>query len=114
MTADTARPRATTPPWPTLAVAGIIGLFYAYLVWSAVDLLIRQATGPLGLNGWGWFVHILPIVFPMIAFAVAFVIGWRRRTWEFALVLVAGLAVAAAFWTNILAYAVTSFSLYGG
>jgi hypothetical protein len=114
MTAETAGARAAQPTWRTVAIAAVFGLFYAYLVWSAVDLLVRQATGPLGLNGWGWFVHILPIVFPMLAFAVAFVVGWRRRAWEFALTLLTGLAVAAAFWVNILAYAVTSFALYGG
>jgi hypothetical protein len=100
--------------WRTVAIAGVAGLFYAYLVWSAVDLLIRQATGPLGLNGLGWFVHILPIVFPMVAFGMAFGIGWRRRAGEFALVLLTGLTLAAVFWVNILAYAVTSFALYGG
>lgn len=114
MTAAIAGPRAARLPWKTVAIAAVFGLFYAYLVWSAVDVLVRQATGPLGLNGWGWFVHILPIVFPMIAFAVALALGWRRRSWEFALVLLAGLALSAAFWVNILAYAVTSFALYGG
>lgn len=113
MTAPTPAARAV-PTWRTVAIAAVFGLFYAYLVWSAVDLLVRQATGPLGLNGLGWFVHILPIVFPMIAFAVAFVLGWRRSAGPFALVLLTGLAVAAVFWTNILAYAVTSFALYGG
>lgn len=106
--------RPTPPMWRTVAIASVLGLFYAYLVWSAVDLLIRQATGPLGLNGFGWFVHILPIVFPMVAFGIAFALGWRRRAGEFALVLLAGLGAAAAFWVNILAYAATSFALYGG
>ncbi|MFJ6652135.1 bacitracin resistance protein [Microbacterium sp. NPDC091313] len=111
--AASARPRLRTL-WPTLAVSGAFGLLYAFLVWSAVDLLIRQATGPLGLSGLGVFVHILPIAFPVLAFAVAFAIGWRRTTGAFALILLTGLALSAVFWVNVFSYALTSYSLYGG
>ncbi len=110
----TAPVAARRPMWVTAAVAAAFGLFYAFLVWTAVDLLIRQTGGPLGLNGFGWFVHILPVVFPMIAFAIAFAVGWRRGLGAFALVLLAGLTVAAAFWVNVLAYAITSYTVYGG
>jgi hypothetical protein len=113
MTESVAR-RRIRPTWLTVVVAGVFGLFYAFLVWSAVDLLIRQATGPLGLSGLGVFVHILPIVFPLLAFGVAFALGWRRRTGEFALVLLAGLVLSAAFWVNVVSYALTSYALYGG
>lgn len=112
-TAASARPRLR-PVWLTAIVAGGFGLFYAFLVWSAVDLLIRQATGPLGLSGLGVFVHVLPIAFPILAFAVAFALGWRRSTGAFALILLTGLALSAVFWVNILSYAVTSYALYGG
>jgi len=114
MTADavTARPRHRT--WVTVVIAGGVGLFYAYVVWNAVDLLLRQATGPLGLNGWGWFVHIAAVAFPLVAFGAAFALGYRRRAGEFALVLIAGLFVSFVFWVNILAYGVVSYSLYGG
>ncbi|MGP3536034.1 bacitracin resistance protein [Microbacterium sp. RD1] len=111
----TAQPsRRTRPTWVTVTVAALFGLFFAFLVWSAVDLLIQQAAGPLGLNGLGWSVHLLPVIFPMVAFGVAFGLGWRRPLGAFALILAAGLGVAAVFWVNILAYAVTSFALYGG
>ena len=101
------------PRWIVVAIATLFGLFYAYIVWSAVALLIGQATGPLGLSGLGWTVYILPIVFPLVAFGVAFGLGWRRRAGEFALVLLAGLTLSAAFWLAILGYGATSYSLYG-
>lgn len=101
------------PTWITVTVAGGFGLFYAYIVWSAVGLLIDQSRHPLGLNGYGWFVYALPIAFPLVVFGVAFALGHRRRVWEFALVLFAGLTLSAAFWLNIVAYGVSSYALYG-
>ncbi len=101
------------PTWLVVTIAGLFGLLYAYVVWSAVALLVQQATGALGLNGLGWFVYILPIVFPMIAFGVAFAIGARRTAGEFAIVLLAGLTVSAAFWLAIVGYGTTSYGLYG-
>lgn len=102
-----------TPGWLVVVVAAGVGLFYAFIVWSAVELLVRQATGPLGLNGLGWFVHLLPVAFPLVAFGTAYALGHRRSAWQFALILVAGLTLSAAFWMNILAYALTSYDLYG-
>lgn len=101
------------PTWLVVTIAGIFGLFYAYVVWSSVALLILQVNGPLGLNGLGWFVHCLPIVFPLIAFGVAFAIGARLKAGEFALVLLAGLTLSAAFWLAIVGYGTTSYGLYG-
>lgn len=110
---DVARKRLL-PTWLIVTIAGVFGLFYAYVVWSAVALLIQQVNGPLGLNGLGWFVYILPIVFPLAAFGVAFAIGARRRAGEFAIALLAGLTVSAAFWLAIVGYGTTSYGLYGG
>ncbi len=93
------------PTWVIVAISVFFGLFYAYAVWNAVAFLVTQAGGPLGLNGYGWFVLLLPVFFPLVAFAVAFWLGWRRRAWEFALLLLAGLALVAVFWLNIVAYA---------
>lgn len=110
---DVAR-RRLLPTWLIVTIAGLFGLFYAYVVWSAVALLIQQVNGPLGLNGLGWFVYILPIVFPLMAFGVAFAIGARRRAGELAIALLAGLTVSAAFWLAIVGYGTTSYGLYGG
>lgn len=81
------------------------GLLYAYAVWNAVAFLVMQAGGPLGLNAYGWFVLLLPVFFPVLAFAVAFRLGYRRGYWPLALVFLVGLALVAVFWLNIVAYA---------
>ena len=48
------------------------------------------------------------------AFGIAFALGWRRVWWQFALVMVTGLAVVAVFWLNIIAYsAVAGASMLG-
>lgn len=114
MSTDAAPARARNPVWLIVAISGAAGLFYAFVVWNAVDLLVRQVTGPLGLNGYGWGVHLAAIAFPLIAFGAAFALGYRRKAWEFALVLLAGLGLSFVFWMNIVAYGVVSFSLYGG
>lgn len=111
---STATRTRVLPTWLVVTIAGLFGLFYAYVVWSSVALLITQATGPLGLNALGWVVYILPIVFPLIAFAVAFGIGARRVAGEFALAMLAGLTLSAAFWLAIVGYGATSYGLYGG
>ena len=65
---------------PSIAtIAGVFLLLYAYVVWSALAFLIQQASGVEGLSGYGWFVLLLPIVFPLVVFAGAFAIGWKRN-----------------------------------
>lgn len=97
--------RRTLPTGVIVTIAVIFGLFYAYFVWNAVEFLVTQASGVVPLNGYGWFVLVFAALFPLIAFGVAFAIGWRRTWWEFSLVLLAGLGVVAVFWLDILAYA---------
>lgn len=94
-----------TPTWLVATVAGGFGLLYAYFVWNALAFLISQATGALGINAYGWFVLSAAVVFPILAFAGAFAIGLRRRAAELAVSLLAGLALTAVFWLDIVAYA---------
>ncbi|MDD7929847.1 hypothetical protein [Microbacterium thalli] len=107
--------RHRTPTWLVATVAGAFGLFYAYAVWVAVGHLVTQATGVQGLNGAGWAVLGSAIVFPILVFAAAFALGYRRRAGAFALLLLAGLGLVAVFWLNILSYSITAGgSLLGG
>ncbi len=108
MSEITVRRTRALPTWIVVTISVLFGLFYAYAVWNAVDFLGAQASGPLGLNGYGWTVLLLAVVFPLVAFGAAFALGWRRAWWEFALVLLTGLAVVAVFWLNIVAYSATN------
>lgn len=108
----TKRPRLM-PTWIVVTIAGIFGLFYAYAVWNSLGNLIQtlQLT-PLNLGG--WLVWLFAIVFPIVVFALAFGLGYRRRAAHFALILLAGLALVAVFWLDLLAYLlVGSASLIG-
>lgn len=102
------------PVWLIVTIAGAFALLYAYVVWTALGFLVQQASGVEGLSGYGWFVLILPVVVPLVVFGLAFAIGWRRGAGQFALVMLTGLGVVAAFWLNIFAYAAASSALYGG
>lgn len=104
--------RTVLPVWIIVAIAGLSGLLYAYVVWSALGFLVQQASGVEGLTGYGWFVLVLPVVFPVAVFAGAFAIGWRRGALPFVLVMLTGLAVVAVFWLDVLAYAAATPSLY--
>lgn len=97
--------RARSMPTGVLVTVSVLfGLFYSYAVWNAVDFLISQASGSLSLNGYGWFVLLFAVAFPLIAFGCAFALAWRRVWWEFALVLLTGLGLVAVFWLNVVAY----------
>ena len=89
-------------------IAGLFGLFYAYAVWNALGNLILAV--PLGLNALGWFLWIFATVFPILAFAAAFTIGFRRPVHHFLLVMLTGLALTAVFWLNVVAYTTTNTS----
>ena len=102
--------RAALPVWLVATVAGVFGLVYAYVVWNAVAFLVVQAGGTVGLNGLGWFVMLFAVVFPIVVFAAAFALGWRRPLIAFALIMLSGLALVAVFWLNVLGYAYA----YGG
>lgn len=93
------------PTWLLITIAGFFGLFYAYALWNAVAFIVQQAGGVQPLNGYGWFVLLLPVFFPILVFAVAMRLGLRRRAHELALVLLAGLALVAVFWLDVVAYA---------
>jgi hypothetical protein len=89
-------------------VLGLAGLFYAYAVWNAIAYLVTVAQ--YGLNAYGWFVLIFSVLFPILVFVAAYALGRRRGAFEFALVLLAGLALIAVFWMNVVALSSLNFA----
>lgn len=107
--------RFALPMWVVYLIAGVFGLFYALGVWTAVSFLFGQALGPLGLNGMGWFVLLLPVFLPIVVFVGATLIGAKRRLLPYVLIMLAGLGLVGVFWLNVLAYAYSNgASLVGG
>jgi hypothetical protein len=100
--------RGRTPTWLVAAIAGVVGLFYAYAVWNAIGNLVATlqvfAGAGLTLNALGWFIWIFAAVFPLIVWGAAFAIGYRRAPHELLLVMLTGLALVAVFWLNVVAY----------
>lgn len=100
--------KGRTPTWLVAAICGVVGLFYAYAVWNAVGNLVAtiqvfEGAG-LSLNALGWFIWIFAAVFPLLVWAGAFAIGYRRAPHELLLVMITGLALVAVFWLNVVAY----------
>ncbi|MRX45270.1 bacitracin resistance protein [Agromyces kandeliae] len=99
-------PGRRTPFWLELALAIVFGLFFAYDAWEAVGNLVGIAgvASALGttLSGTGWIVLILAILLPVALFAIAFLIGRRRSALVQAALYLAGLAVSAALYLDIL------------
>ncbi len=93
-------------------ILGLAGLFYAYAVWNAVAYLVSVAQ--YGLNAYGWFVLLFSVLFPILIFAQAYALGRLRQAFEFALVLLAGLALVAVFWMNVVALSTLNFSSLTG
>lgn len=100
--------RRRTPTWLVATITGVLGLFYAYAVWNAVGNLVATlgvfADAGLTLNALGWFIWIFATVFPLLVWAAAFALGYRRAAHELFLIMLTGLALVAVFWLNVVAY----------
>lgn len=100
--------RRPAPAWLVATISGLIGLFYAYAVWNAIGNLVETVgflgENDLSLNALGWFVWIFAAVFPLLVWAGAFAIGFRRPAHELFLVMLTGLGLVAVFWLNVVAY----------
>lgn len=114
-TADAAAPAPRrNPTWLIATIAGGFGLFYAYAVWNALGNLVQsvQYAGENGfvLSALGWFIWLFAAAFPIIAFAAAFAVGYRRPAHHVILVMLTGLALTAVFWLNVVAYTELNFA----
>lgn len=106
--ADEARPAASARPafFPLrVALAVLFGLFYAYDAWEAVGNLVglSQYASALdtGITAIGWVVLIVAILLPIGLFAAAFVLGRRRSPLMQAGFYLAGLAVSALLYLDV-------------
>lgn len=108
MTTDAQRPVAE-PRWAATILI-IAGVFYAYALWNAVAFLVTAAGA--GLSGYGWFVLLFAVVFPLIVMALVYFIARKRSVLEIAVAALAGLGLVAVFWLNVIAHFVVSPGLF--
>lgn len=89
-TKEAARPRYG---WLSVLIAVVFGLIYADVLWNAVGDLIKVPSQFGSLTPW-WLL-ILDVVLPVLAFVAAFLLGRRRPTWTRALLFLIGFCVIA-------------------
>ncbi|WP_438854891.1 bacitracin resistance protein [Agromyces sp. M3QZ16-3] len=103
---STAMSTRRVPFWLELTLAIVFGLFFAYDAWEAVGNLVGIAgvAAALGtsVSATGWIVLIVAILVPVALFAIAFLLGRRRSAVVQAALYLAGLAVSAVLYLDIL------------
>lgn len=106
--ADAAGPVA--PRWAVMTILTVAGVFYAYALWNAVAFLITSAGA--GLSGYGWFVLLFAVFFPLVVLGVVYALTRRRSVLEVAVAALAGLGLVAVFWLNVIAHFIASPTLF--
>lgn len=84
---------------PTIIVAGLFGLLYAYDLWESISGIVAVPAryAAIGFAGTTpWILLIAALAFPLVIFVAAFLIGLRRNIGEKALLYITGLAVSNA------------------
>jgi len=82
---------------PTLVIAIVAGLVYAWFVWDAIaDLLITFAEFEAFDVAAPWVSAIAKIVLPIVAWLLAYLVGRPRPSLEKIVLFVMGLAATAA------------------
>lgn len=98
----------STPTWAVVAISGAFALLFAYAVWTAVSYLAgwlsAAESAGLSLTPMGWVVWILAIILPLVLFGLAVGLGRRRGMGALTLMLLAGLALVAVYWLDVVAY----------
>jgi hypothetical protein len=93
--------------WPTLALAAVFGLLFAYDVWEAIStaVLLPQSYEAYGLDSSyvPWWLVIAGIAAPPVLYVLAFLIGRRRGPVAVALVFVVALALSAVVSLDLVA-----------
>jgi hypothetical protein len=91
--------------WPSIVVAIVFGVLYAYVLWTAIGN-ISQLPGALGAHT-PWPLLILDVALPPIVFAAAFWIGRRHPLPARAVFFFIGLAVLASATVGSVGYVQT-------
>src|ERR1700712_466244 len=91
--------------WPSIAIAIVAALFYAYVFWGAVQNLIELPA--IRRDATPWWLLILDVLLPVLAYAAAVLLGLRRRTLTRAGLFILGATVLACGVVSSLAFNLT-------
>jgi hypothetical protein len=113
MTNDTAQSteRVARPRygWASIAIAIVFGVLNAYVLWNAIGNLITL-PGVFG-SLTPWWILILDVAVPVVAYVIAFLIGLRRTLGYRALLFLLALAVVACSTVGSIAYVQSHFGV---
>jgi hypothetical protein len=96
--------------WTSLVLAVVFGLLYAYVLWNAIGNLINLPKEFGSVTPW-WLL-ILDIAVPVIAFAAALFIGRRASFGARTLFFLIGFAVVACSTVGSIAYVQSHFGIF--
>ena len=91
--------------WPSIVIAAVFGLLYAYVLWGAIGNLI-ELPAALG-DVTPWWILILDVALPLVVWVVAFILGRRQSFWIRALYFFIGATVLSVGWVGSIAYVQT-------
>jgi len=94
-----------TYTWPSIAVAAVFGILYAYVLWTAIGNLIQLPT-QLG-DVTPWWLLVLDVALPVVVYVVAFLLGRRQSLGVRIVFFFMGATVLSAVTVSSIAYVQT-------
>ncbi len=89
--------------WTNNAIAIVFALGFAYLIFNSIDYAIEINEGRQ-LDTTQWIALILAIVLPLVIALLAYTLARKQSVIAFLFIQAAGLALAAAYWLNVVGY----------
>lgn len=91
--------------WPSILVAAVFGILYAYVLWTAIGNLIQL---PVALGDvTPWWLLILDVALPVVVYVAAFLLGRRRHIGVRAILFFIGATVLSAATVGSIAFVQT-------
>ncbi len=92
---------------PSLIIAALFGLLYAYSVWQAIGNMVNlpafyDALG-VGSKNVPWWLLWIGVAIPIAGYLIAFAAGRRRNVGAKAVIFILGLALGASLGIGVLA-----------
>jgi hypothetical protein len=91
--------------WPSILVAVVFGVLYAYVLWTAIGNLVSLPAldSALGITP-PWWLLVLDVAVPVVVYAAAFFMGRRSSFWPRTLFLLVGFTVIACCTVGSIAF----------
>ena len=91
--------------WPSIAIAIVFGLLYAYVLFGALSNLISAPA--IYKSATPWALLIVDVALPIVVFVGALLLGLRQRIGYRVLLFVAGACVLSCATVASIAYVLT-------